>query len=99
MALKNPLSSTNSRAPQAGHDLGPLFPSASHWLDQHGESHQRHDYGGGDLPQSWREKTYEFYNVLWIQFKDKIMYRVAAGRVPKDVWEENQGLPERVVLG
>lgn len=45
------------------------------------------------------EGEYQFYNVLWIERVDGIAYRKAAGRVPKDVWEENCLEPTRVILG
>lgn len=32
-------------------------------------------------------ETYEFYNVMWISWKDGIAYRNAIGRVPKEVWD------------
>lgn len=42
-------------------------------------------------------KLYEFYNVLWIEWKDGIAYRKAHGRVLRDMWEKHRGL-ERVAL-
>jgi len=37
-------------------------------------------------------KLYEFYNVLWIEWKDDIAYRRAHGRVSRDIWEKHQEL-------
>jgi hypothetical protein len=42
---------------------------------------------------------FHFYNVLWIEREGEIAYRRAAGRVPKDVWEENCLESTRVILG
>ncbi|KAK7754569.1 hypothetical protein SLS62_003351 [Diatrype stigma] len=51
------------------------------------------------LPKDWRNENYEFYNVLWIERRDGFVERMAAGRVPKDIWEQNQGAPEKIRLG
>ena len=42
---------------------------------------------------------YEFYNVLWIEWKDGIAYRRAHGRVLKDVWERQDLEPLSLILG
>jgi len=42
---------------------------------------------------------YHFYNVLWIERKDGIAYRRAAGRVAKDAWEANCKEKSKVILG
>lgn len=44
-------------------------------------------------------ERYEFHNILWVETRDGIMYRKAAGRVPKEIWEKNCGEPEQIVLG
>jgi hypothetical protein len=36
-------------------------------------------------------KLYEWYNVLWVSWKDGIAYMKGIGRVQKDMWEA-QGL-------
>ncbi|EUC45494.1 hypothetical protein COCMIDRAFT_95381 [Bipolaris oryzae ATCC 44560] len=41
----------------------------------------------------------QFYNVLWIQRKEGVAYRVACGWVPKHVWEAHSKGPVKVVLG
>jgi hypothetical protein len=41
----------------------------------------------------------EFYNVLWIEWKDGIAYRRARGWVPKDIWEAHSTGPVKVTLG
>ena len=41
---------------------------------------------------------YEFYNVLWIEWKDGVAYRKALGRVFKDVWESKKQEVIDVVL-
>jgi hypothetical protein len=35
----------------------------------------------------WTAESYEFYNVLWIEWEDGIAYRKALGKVKKDVWD------------
>lgn len=47
----------------------------------------------------YNSSLYHFYNVLWVETRDKVMYRKAAGRVPKEVWERNCGKPEQIELG
>ncbi|KAI1504032.1 heterokaryon incompatibility protein-domain-containing protein [Biscogniauxia marginata] len=51
------------------------------------------------LPREWKDRSYDFYNVLWVERKDNFMERKAAGRVPKDIWEKNQGAPRKIRLG
>ena len=45
------------------------------------------------------EDEYHYYNVLWIERDGDIVYRRAAGRVPKDVWEQNCSTPIKIILG
>jgi hypothetical protein len=40
-----------------------------------------------------------FYNVLWVQLKDGVAYRVACGWVPKHIWEAHAQGPMEVTLG
>ncbi|KAJ0110016.1 hypothetical protein J7T55_014819 [Diaporthe amygdali] len=75
---------------QSGRDQGPLFP-----IDGCGT----HSGYGKELPENWRYKFYDFYNVLWVQTINGIMYRKAAGRVSKDIWETSCGPPRKIVLG
>lgn len=42
---------------------------------------------------------YEFYNVLWIEWKDNIAYRKGLGRVFKEVWESQDLEQVDVILG
>jgi hypothetical protein len=42
---------------------------------------------------------YHFYNVLWVERKGEIVYRCAAGRVPKTIWDANCTPPTEIVLG
>lgn len=72
----------------AGLDQGPFF--------RRGVDCMRHDDG---LLTEWEYKTYDFYNVLWVQRKGDYMERKAVGRVPKDVWEQNPGVLQKIVLG
>jgi len=49
------------------------------------------------FPELIDKKLYEFYNVLWIEWKDGIAYRKALGRVTKEAWER-QDLEEADIL-
>ncbi|KAM3071685.1 hypothetical protein ACMFMG_009557 [Clarireedia jacksonii] len=40
-----------------------------------------------EAPDFHEEKPYEFYNCLWIEWKEGIAYRKALGRVEKSIWE------------
>lgn len=73
-----------------GRDQGPLFPLKDY--DTHSGSEEK-------LPETWRDKTYEFYNVLWVETRGNIRYRKAAGRISKDIWENSCGAPQKIVLG
>lgn len=52
-----------------------------------------------DLEDEWEDETYPFYNVLWVETKDGVMYRKAAGRISEDIWGKMCGAPQRIVLG
>lgn len=52
-----------------------------------------------DLPLEWMDKSYDFYNILWVWRSGDVMYRKAAGRVPKDIWEKNCGPSQKITLG
>lgn len=73
-----------------GRDQGPLFP-----LDEY-DSHSGHEE---ELPETWHDMAYEFYNVLWVETRGNVKYRKAAGWVSKDIWEETPGALETIVLG
>lgn len=45
------------------------------------------------------EGRYEFYNVLFIEWKDGIAYRKALGRVSKIAWEAADKESVDVILG
>ncbi|KAK8109166.1 heterokaryon incompatibility protein-domain-containing protein [Apiospora sp. TS-2023a] len=80
---------------EAGIDVGPF---ARRWVAM--VDGGKGTGGGGEEPETTDEpERYQFYNVLWVEIVDGIMYRKAAGRVPKEIWEENCGEPERIVLG
>ncbi|KAI1483745.1 heterokaryon incompatibility protein-domain-containing protein [Daldinia eschscholtzii] len=49
-------------------------------------------------PKEWKDKSYEFYNVLWVERRGDFMERKAAGRVPKEIWEQNQGELQNIRL-
>ncbi|PMD40949.1 HET-domain-containing protein [Hyaloscypha variabilis F] len=40
-----------------------------------------------ERPEASKGEKYEFYNVLWVEWKDGIAYRKALGRVMKSAWE------------
>ena len=44
-------------------------------------------------------ELYEFYNVLWVEWKDGVAYRRAHGRVEKGVWEGLEVEAVELVLG
>ncbi|KAF3021384.1 hypothetical protein E8E14_000092 [Neopestalotiopsis sp. 37M] len=64
-------------------DLGPLNPKDL--------AHDKYS--------EWEDEMYSFYNVLWVETKDGVMYRKAAGRISEDIWEQTCGVPQRIVLG
>lgn len=74
----------------AGLDQGPFFRKGFGCTKNRVEQ---------DLPLEWRDKKYDFYNVLWVWKSGDVMYRKAAGRVPKDIWEKNCGPPQKITLG
>lgn len=57
------------------------------------------DIGPFALHMQPGHSEYHFYNVLWVETIDGVLYRKAAGRVPKDIWELNCGETVKVVLG
>jgi hypothetical protein len=44
-------------------------------------------------------RPYEFYNVLWVEWRDGIAYRKAVGRVVKDIWRVKATRDVDLVLG
>lgn len=74
----------------AGIDVGPF--AARHHRDKTGAAIRPTVLAGSNPP-------YHFYNVLWVETIDGVMYRKSAGRVPKEVWELNCRDPTRIVLG
>lgn len=42
---------------------------------------------------------YEFYNVLWIEWKERIAYRKGIGRVMKDIWDRQALQCFHLILG
>lgn len=53
----------------------------------------------GESQPTGETEKYHYYSVLWVETVDGIMYRKAAGRVPKEIWEQNCEEPEGIVLG
>lgn len=43
--------------------------------------------------------TYHFYNVLWIEWKDNVAYRIACGRVEYSIWESLESTVINITLG
>jgi len=44
-------------------------------------------------------REYHFYNVLWVERKEAIAYRCAAGRVPKTIWDASCTPLTKIILG
>jgi len=44
-------------------------------------------------------REYHFYNVLWVERKEGIAYRCAAGRVPKTIWDASCTPLTKIILG
>lgn len=76
----------------AGIDVGP-FASRQH-RDNTSAAIGPTASAGSDPPE-----LYHFYNVLWVETIEGVMYRKAVGRVPKEVWELNCGELTKIVLG
>ncbi|KAH7378694.1 heterokaryon incompatibility protein-domain-containing protein [Pyrenochaeta sp. MPI-SDFR-AT-0127] len=53
----------------------------------------------GSWPDGEGEGTYEFYNVLWIEWIEGVAYRKACGRVERGVWEGIERDSVEVTLG
>ncbi|KAJ8110841.1 hypothetical protein OPT61_g6421 [Boeremia exigua] len=66
------------------------------WTTEESELLKEVENYGTEGSSGWE---YHFYNVLWVECKNGIMYRRAAGRVPKVIWEENCTEPTKIVLG
>jgi hypothetical protein len=47
----------------------------------------------------WNSVTYEFYNVLWIEWKEGVAYRKGVGRVWKKAWERQKLKQIDAILG
>ncbi|KAG4423904.1 hypothetical protein IFR04_002899 [Cadophora malorum] len=52
-----------------------------------------------DRPKGPEGSKYEFYNVLWVEWKDGIAYRKGCGRVMKSAWEDEEREWIDLVLG
>ncbi|EFQ34118.1 heterokaryon incompatibility protein [Colletotrichum graminicola] len=63
------------------------------------------EYGDSDFAEYTREERlkqgqrYEFYNVMWISWRDGIAYREGLGRVCKETWDALQASTIDIVLG
>lgn len=57
------------------------------------------NFAGMGLHMQPEDSDYHFYNVLWVETIEGVMYRKAAGRVPKEIWDLNCGETVKVVLG
>ncbi|KAI1646924.1 uncharacterized protein F4817DRAFT_338857 [Daldinia loculata] len=58
-----------------------------------------HRFQDDELPKEWGHERYDFYNVLWVERRGDFMERKAVGRVPKAIWEQNQGGLQSIRLG
>ncbi|PVH84252.1 hypothetical protein DL98DRAFT_528668 [Cadophora sp. DSE1049] len=52
-----------------------------------------------ERPRASKGSKYEFYNMLWVEWKDGIAYRKGCGRVMKKAWEEEEREWIDLVLG
>lgn len=85
-------------SPDAGVDAEPFAPYNGKLGD--GETTDEEFAAGPNLPlESSQPDRYHFYNVLWVETIDDVMYRKVAGRVPKEIWEQNGREPRKIVLG
>lgn len=78
----------------AGIDVGPFAASCFPSIANNRSSIRPTLPAETDQPE-----RYHFYNVLWVETIEGVMYRKAAGRVPKEVWELNCGEPTKILLG
>lgn len=78
----------------AGIDVGPF--AYRHFSDRSNASPAAKQTVTAEMNQP---ELYHFYNVLWVETVDGVMYRKAVGRVPKEIWELNCGDPTKIVLG
>jgi hypothetical protein len=69
------------------------LPETEHW--RYACPELNHD----EAPNVDDEKPYEFYNCLWIEWKDGIAYRKALGRVEKSIWEGLELEEIELILG
>lgn len=60
------------------------------------EAYRDRRIGASTSPKS---DVCEFYNVLWVEYRDGVAYRRACGWVPRHVWEANAQGPVRITLG
>lgn len=48
------------------------------------------EWYAAERPKGSVLEKYEYYNVLWVEWKDGIAYRKALGRVMKSAWEAQE---------
>jgi hypothetical protein len=92
-----PYSLVRTENEASGLDQGPFFYDVE----------KDHVGGSSRCPNNWlnprpmerRDKMYSFYNMLWVENRGGVMYRKAAGRISKEIWQQNCGVRERMVLG
>lgn len=82
------------RSLDAGIDVGPFAYPRRPGTSNESPAVRQTAPGGSNKPE-----RYHFYNVLWVETIKGVMYRKAAGRVPKEIWELNCGEPTKIVLG
>jgi hypothetical protein len=65
-----------------------------------GSGYRKRNFTEMDTVQELKElDCYEFYNVLWIEWKEDIAYRKALGRVWKKAWDSQNPTMADIVLG
>jgi hypothetical protein len=63
----------------------------------HGEAPGVDEFEMEERPKG--SELYEFYNVMWIEWKDAVAYRKGLGRILKSVWESESQKGVDVILG
>ena len=67
--------------------------------DHHDEHDVFEEWYETGCPRDQQTGLYRFYNVMWVEWLDKIAYRKAVGRVPESVWDRVADDRVDVVLG
>jgi hypothetical protein len=78
----------------------PEFPMDERWRAREWSDARRECFGEHKEDRTVEDDfVCEFYNVLWVEWKDGVAFRRACGWVPKCVWEANAKGPVEVKMG